>query len=55
MTYPVLAAARHVWMLATGAGKAEALRHSISPDGDTPFARVLRSRGRTVIYTDIRA
>jgi 6-phosphogluconolactonase len=55
MTYPVLAAARNVWMLVTGAGKVDALKNSLSPKGDTPFARVLRSRGRTVIYTDIPA
>jgi 6-phosphogluconolactonase len=55
LTYPVLAAARNVWMLAAGAGKSVALKSSISPGGDTPFARVLRSRGRTTIYTDIPA
>jgi 6-phosphogluconolactonase len=55
LTYPVLAAARNVWMLVAGAGKVEALRNSISPGGTTPFARALRSRGRTLIYTDIPA
>jgi 6-phosphogluconolactonase len=53
MTYPVLAAARNVWMLVAGAGKAEALKNSLSPDGATPLARLLRSRRQTVIYTDI--
>jgi 6-phosphogluconolactonase len=55
LTYPVLAAAKNVWALVNGAGKTEALKNSISPGGTTPFARVLRSRERTVIYTDIRA
>jgi len=55
LTYPVLAAARQVWMLATGAGKTEALKNSVSPAGSTPFASVLRSRGQTIIYTDIPA
>jgi hypothetical protein len=40
-------------MLAAGAGKAEALRESLRPDGGTPFARVLRSRSKTRIYTDL--
>jgi len=53
MTYPVLAAAKNVWALVTGAGKAQALRESLSPSGETPFARVLRSRGQTLIYTDL--
>jgi 6-phosphogluconolactonase len=55
MTYPVLAAARNVWVLAAGAGKADALKSSLRPEGETPLARVLRSRGRTLIYTDIPA
>jgi 6-phosphogluconolactonase len=54
MTYPVLAAAKNVWNLVGGAGKTEALRNSLKPDGTTPFARVLQSRPTTLIYTDIR-
>jgi 6-phosphogluconolactonase len=53
MTYPVLAAARNVWMLVAGAGKEVALRESLSTGGKTPFARVLQSRQRTLIYTDL--
>jgi 6-phosphogluconolactonase len=53
MTYPVLAAAQNVWALVAGAGKAEALRDSLRPDGKTPFARVLRSRRQTLIYSDL--
>jgi 6-phosphogluconolactonase len=53
MTYPVLAAAENVWALVAGAGKAKALRDSLRADGKTPFARVLRSRRQTVIYTDL--
>ena len=53
MTYPVLAAAKNVWALVAGAGKAEALRDSLRLDGSTPFARVLRSRSLTCIYTDL--
>jgi len=53
MTYPVLAAAENVWALVAGAGKEEALRDSLRADGTTPFARVLRSRRQTLIYTDL--
>jgi 6-phosphogluconolactonase len=53
MTYPVLAAAKNVWALVAGAGKEEALRNSLKADGKTPFARVLRSRRQTLIYTDL--
>ena len=52
--YPAIAAARRVWVLASGAGKEPALRESLKPDGQTPLARVLRSRTTTRIFTDIR-
>ena len=51
--YPAIAAAREVWVLASGAGKEAALRESLSPDGTTPLARVLRGRERTCIFTDL--
>jgi 6-phosphogluconolactonase len=53
LTYPVLAAAKNVWALVTGAGKIAALRESLSPNGKAPFARVLRSRRQTLIYSDL--
>jgi len=52
--YGALVAAREVWMLASGSGKETALRESLSPTGATPLARLLRARGRTRIFTDIR-
>jgi 6-phosphogluconolactonase len=51
--YPAIVAARQVWMLASGAGKEAALRESLSPEGKTPFARVLKFRSQTKIFTDI--
>ena len=51
--YGAIAAAREVWVLASGAGKEAALRESLSPDGTTPLARVLRGRERTCIFTDL--
>ena len=52
--YPAIAAARQVWVLASGAGKEAALRESLNPTGQTPLARVLRMRNTTRIFTDIR-
>jgi 6-phosphogluconolactonase len=51
--YPAIAAARQVWVLASGAGKETALRESLAPTGKTPLARVLTLRTRTRILTDI--
>ncbi|HET7623769.1 MAG TPA: 6-phosphogluconolactonase [Verrucomicrobiae bacterium] len=51
--FPALAAAREVWMLASGKGKTKALNESLSPNGKTPFARVLRSRSHTRIFSDV--
>ena len=52
--YPALAAAREVWVLASGDGKAEALRASLANGSDTPLARVLQSREHTEILTDFK-
>lgn len=51
--YGSLAAAREVWVLISGAGKEGALRESLRPEGRTPLARVLRSRRRTRIFSDL--
>ena len=51
--YQTIAAARQVWMLASGSGKEQAFRDSLAPNGKTSFARVLRLRTGTRIYSDI--
>jgi 6-phosphogluconolactonase len=51
--YQTIAAARQIWMLASGAGKETAFRDSLSPNGKTSFARVLRLRPDTRILTDV--
>jgi 6-phosphogluconolactonase len=51
--YGVLAAAREVWMLASGVGKEEALKNSLSDRSTTPFGRLLGMRKRTLIFSDI--
>lgn len=51
--YQTIAAARQVWMLASGSGKEAALRDSLAGGGKTSFGRVLELRGETRILTDI--
>jgi 6-phosphogluconolactonase len=51
--FPVLAAARQVWVLASGVGKEDALRRSLGPGLQTPLARLLSLRPQTRIFTDI--
>ncbi len=53
LTFAMLAAAREVWVLATGPGKGAALAESLRPDGQTPLARVLRARTHTTVFTDL--
>ena len=51
--YGVIAAAWHVWVLASGAGKALALHESLSASEKTPLSRVLKERPNTKVFTDI--
>jgi 6-phosphogluconolactonase len=51
--YPAIAAAQQVWVLASGEGKTQMLRESLSPEGRTPLARVLKLRKSTIIFTDL--
>jgi 6-phosphogluconolactonase len=51
--YRALAAARQVWVLASGAGKETALRNSLAGGGQTPLGRLMELRARTVIFSDI--
>ena len=52
--YQTIAAARQVWVLASGAGKEKALQDSLKADGKTSLGRVLKLRPQTKIYTDIQ-
>lgn len=52
LDYGALAAAREVWVLVSGPGKAPALQASLAAEGCTPLARVIQSRPHTVIFTD---
>ena len=53
LSYDTLAAAREVWVLASGTGKEDAFRESLSPQGKTPLARLINLRGFTQIFSDI--
>lgn len=52
--YAALAAARQVWVLASGNGKEVALQDSLTPGSRTPLGRVLQSRNHTKVFTDIK-
>jgi len=55
MGYGLLAAAKEVWVLASGKAKAEALKDSLEGPDKTPLGRVLAARSRTTIFSDINA
>jgi 6-phosphogluconolactonase len=52
--YGPIAAAQEVWVLASGPGKSAALAESMTPDGRTPLASVIRLRSQTRVYSDIK-
>jgi 6-phosphogluconolactonase len=54
LSYAAIAAAKNVWVLASGAGKEAALRDSLNSSGKTPLARVIQSRPNTRIFSEIR-
>jgi 6-phosphogluconolactonase len=54
LSYAAIAAAKEVWVLASGKGKEQALSESVSENGKTPLARVLKSREQTRIFTDVQ-
>jgi 6-phosphogluconolactonase len=53
LSYPMLKCAHEVWVLASGAGKADALKESLSNEGRTPLAKVIHSRAHTRVFTDV--
>lgn len=53
LTFRVLAAAQEVWVLASGAGKEQALAESLRLGGSTPLAHLLSLRSHTRIMTDL--
>lgn len=55
LSYAAITAARQVWVLISGAGKAKALRESLDFSGKTPLARVIELRQKTLIFRQIEA
>ena len=53
MGYGLLAAAKEVWVLASGKAKEQALKDSLSGADKTPLGRVLAARAQTTIFSDI--
>lgn len=53
LSYAALAAAREVWVIASGKGKESVLIESLSENGQTPLARVVKSRQMTKVFTDL--
>lgn len=52
ISYAALTAAREVWVLAAGKGKDDALTRIFRAE-DLPLGRVLRSRGKSLIFSDV--
>lgn len=58
LSFKAIAAARQVWVLASGAGKEDALKRSVNAEGETSerqtsLGRVIQSRRMTKIFLDI--
>jgi 6-phosphogluconolactonase len=53
MGYSTLAAARETWVIVSGSGKEEALRQSLSPEGNTPLARLLRMQPDACVFSSV--
>jgi 6-phosphogluconolactonase len=53
LNYAAIAAAKQVWVLASGSGKEIAMKESLEVNGRTPLARVIQSRAQTKIFSDI--
>ena len=52
--YACLAAAKEIWVVASGAGKEKALRDSLRRGETTPLGRVLGLKSDIRVFTDIR-
>jgi 6-phosphogluconolactonase len=52
LTYPILAAAKEVWVLVSGNDKELPLRNSLEDKAQTPLNRLLNLRSATVILVD---
>ncbi len=53
LSFAAIAAARDVWVLASGEGKKSALQDSLKSNSALPLGRVIQSRSHTSIFTDV--
>ena len=53
LSFKAIIVARSVWVLASGAGKEDALRKSLSAEGQLPLGQVIKNRKNTKVFTDI--
>ena len=54
ISYSTIGVAREVWVLASGGGKEQALRRSMSNRVETPLGKVLSQKPSSKIFTDIK-
>lgn len=54
LSYAALAAAKNIWVLASGAGKEQALRDSLAAANKTPLGRVIAASAGIEIFSDIK-
>jgi len=52
--YQTIAAAKDVWVLVSGDGKEKIFAESLQSGSQTPFARVLKLRSETKIFSDLK-
>jgi 6-phosphogluconolactonase len=53
LNYKAITDALKVWVLASGAGKEDALKRSVNAEGQTSLGRIIKSRLMTKIFVDI--
>jgi 6-phosphogluconolactonase len=53
LSYANIFAAKKIWVLASGNGKAAALQESLDSKGQTPLARVIQAHPQIKIFSDI--
>jgi 6-phosphogluconolactonase len=54
LSYKMIFTAKNIWILVSGAGKENAFRESIAPNGQTPMAQVIQARKNTRIFSDLK-
>ena len=53
LSYPLLSAAKEVWLVISGEGKAAVLREALRSEGMSPIKELITRREQTTLFTDI--